>query len=479
MDFSSLDMPDFIIRALNDKNITLCTGIQEKVIPLILQGNDVLGSSRTGSGKTFAYAVPASVMTDTESGDTQVLVVCPTRELAAQVTGEFRLLNSYREGCKTVPLFGGINMARQVAALKKNAEIVVGTPGRLADHLKRKTLKLGGLKLLVLDEADEMLKMGFKEELETIIGKCPVNRITAMFSATMPDGVAAIAENYMKTPVTIKIDDEKTRSVTQFYVRTGLKNKFEMLKKLILRLKPIHSIVFCNTKRMVDKLQNGLNAEGFAVSSIHGDMRQQDRKTALDQLKNGQSSLLIATDVAARGIDIDGVDIVFNYDVPQTPEYYVHRIGRTGRVDKKGLAFTLINTDWGMQCLENIIAATGNTVAEYETGEKTKKKPEQTKNSARNCRRGESLPKASDVHSKPEYIKKGELLKNFRDMIEKEDSAVKKRRRLNDKSRKQKDAKKRPGGFSANQGGVSKKTSAGKGNGKQFNKKNDYNKKRR
>lgn len=430
MDFVSLNTPEFILCALKDKNIVECTEIQEKTMPLLSEGKDVVGSSRTGSGKTFAYAIPACSAVDTESGKTQILVVCPTRELAAQIVGEFRFLNTYREGCKTVPVFGGINMARQVVALKKNAEIVVGTPGRLVDHLKRKTLKLDELKMLVLDEADEMLKMGFKEEVEAIIRRCPEECITAMFSATMPDGVIAIAEKYMRSPQTVKTDDEKTRSVTQFYVRTGLKNKFEVLKKLILRLKPVHSIVFCNTKRMVDKLQTALSSSGIDVSAIHGDMRQQERAAAIAKLKNREASIMIATDVAARGIDIEGVDVVFNFDVPQTAEYYVHRIGRTGRADKKGIAFTLINTDWGMKCLDEIVSATGNTVSEYEkdfggtVGSPKKKTDEKSR---------KERAKYAAEHEKPGYVKKGELLKDFRDMIEKDLPTNKKSKRSNKK----------------------------------------------
>ena len=414
MKFTSLNTPEFIVRALETKNIAECTEIQKEVIPLLSEDKDVIGQSKTGSGKTFAYAIPAAEKVDTESGDTQILVVCPTRELAAQVVNEIRFLNTFREGCKVVPVFGGTNMARQVTTLKKNAEIVVGTPGRLVDHLKRRTLKLENLKMLVLDEADEMLKMGFKEEVEKIISKCPDDRVTAMFSATMPDGVKKIAENYMRAPVVVEIDDEITRSVAQFYVKTGLKDKDSTLKKLIKRFSPERAMVFCNTKRMVEKLSASLSAIGVQASAIHGDMPQKERKAALDKLKSGEVSLMIATDVAARGIDVEGVDIVFNYDVPQTAEYYVHRIGRTGRADKKGVAYTLINTDWGMKCLSAIVAATGNTVEEFCFDEKQEKK--QRRAASRQVEK--SAKKYADEHVKPSFVRSGERLKGERDFIE-------------------------------------------------------------
>lgn len=414
MKFTSLNTPEFIVRALETKSIIECTEIQKEVIPLLAEDKDVIGQSKTGSGKTFAYAVPAVEKVDTESGDTQILIVCPTRELAAQVVNEIRFLNTFREGCKVVPVFGGTNMSRQVTTLKKNAEIVVGTPGRLVDHLKRRTLKLENLKMLVLDEADEMLKMGFKEEVEKIISKCPESRVTAMFSATMPDGVQKIAENYMRSPVVVEIDDEITRSVAQFYVKTGLKDKDSALKKLIKRFSPERAMVFCNTKRMVEKLSVSLSSTGVTVSAIHGDMPQKDRKDALAKLKSGEVSLMIATDVAARGIDVEGVDIVFNYDVPQTAEYYVHRIGRTGRADKKGVAYTLINTDWGMKCLSEIVAATGNTITEFVIDDKQEKK--QRKQENKQARK--TAEKFAAEHEKPSFVRSGERLKGERDFIE-------------------------------------------------------------
>lgn len=413
MKFVDFNLPEFIIKALAAKSIGECMPVQEKTIPRLMDGMDVIGKSRTGSGKTFAYGIPAVCGIDTDSGDTQVLVVCPTRELAAQVTEQMRFLNSMREGCKVIPLFGGINMARQVASLKKNAEIVVGTPGRIIDHLKRKTLKIANLKTLVLDEADEMLSMGFKDEIEYIMSKCPATRQTALFSATMPEGVVALAKTFMRDPVIVDTGEIVTHSVAQYYVKTGLKEKDAVLKSLIKRLKPVHSIIFCNTKRMVDKLSSSLASVDVRAAAIHGDMRQQDRKEAIRRLKDGEVDMLVATDVAARGLDIEGVDIVFNYDVPQTPEYYTHRIGRTGRVDKKGLAFTLINTDWGMKSLLTITDQTHNRVEEYCLSDSRGSAGERRKKADRSAEKAER-----EAHKTPEYIKKGEKLKALREYID-------------------------------------------------------------
>lgn len=425
MKFSQLQLPEYVLRALESKGISECTEIQQKTIPLLTEGRDVVGRSRTGSGKTFAYAIPCVTSIDVDSGDTQAMVVCPTRELAAQVTDQMRFLNTFREGCKVVPLFGGINMARQITSLKKNAEIIVGTPGRIVDHIKRKTLKLDNLKMLVLDEADEMLNMGFRDEMEVIIKHCPASRQTVMFSATMPQAALSISRNYMKNPDLVETDDLTTRSVAQYYVRVGLKNKDAALKSLIKKLKPVHSIVFCNTKRMVDKLSSSLTAVGINVTAIHGDMRQSERKEAIGGLKSGSAAILIATDVAARGIDIEGVDIVFNYDVPQTPEYYTHRIGRTGRVDKKGLAFTLINTDWGMQSLEKILAETNNRVELYELPSAFSPE-ERNKNNSEEKSRKKQVQKKKTEQEKPYYIKKAGSLSEIRDFIDSEKGKVKK-----------------------------------------------------
>ena len=428
MDFSQLNLSDFVLKALENKGLSRCTEIQERTIPLLLEGKDVIGKSRTGSGKTFAFGIPAVMNASSDDDSTQALVVCPTRELAMQVCQQLRLLNEFREGCKVVPLVGGINMARQVNYLKKNCQIVVGTPGRINDHLRRRTLKLGSLKTLVLDEADEMLKMGFKDDIENIFSKTPPERNTVMFSATMPDEILRLAKTYMKEPRFVETDDEVTRSVNQFYVSVGLKNKDVALKKLIKKLKPAHSIVFCNTKRMVEKLTASLLASDVKAVGIHGDMRTAERKSAMESLKQREVNLLIATDVAARGIDVDGVDIVFNYDVPQTTEYYTHRIGRTGRADKTGMAITLINTAWGMQELQNICEQTGNYAQEFELdlGDKKDKPSAQkvAKNKSAVTKKKSDFAKKTDKNTTKQAksdkgpSESGEKLKVFRDMID-------------------------------------------------------------
>ncbi len=443
MKFSDLRLPEYINRAMESKGISECTEIQAKTIPLLLSGADVIGRSRTGSGKTFAYAVPCVTGIDVESGDTQVMIVCPTRELAAQVTEQIRFLNTYREGCKVVPLFGGINMQRQITSLKKNSEIIVGTPGRIVDHLKRKTLKTDNLKTLVLDEADEMLNMGFRDEMETIIKHCPSSRQTVMFSATMPEAALAISRNYMKNPSVVETDDLTTRSVTQYYVQVGLKNKDAALKSLIKKLKPVHSIVFCNTKRMVDKLSASLTSVGARVSAIHGDMRQSERKAAMDGLKNGSVDMLIATDVAARGIDIDGVDIVFNYDVPQTAEYYTHRIGRTGRADKKGIAFTLINTEWCMTAFERILEQTDNEAGLYELSPSLSPKDKKKESSADEKKKQKERREKKAESEKPYYLKNAGKLKDIREFIDGEKAKKGKSENLRKKGNVRADSKNR------------------------------------
>lgn len=455
MEFGQLKLSEFIVKALESKGLLRCTDIQAATIPLLLLGKDVIGKSRTGSGKTFAFGIPAVERIAADESDTQALVVCPTRELAMQVTGQLRLLNEFREGVKVVPLVGGINMARQVNYLKKNCQIVVGTPGRINDHLRRRTLKLTNLKMLVLDEADEMLKMGFKEDIEKIFAASPNDRNTVMFSATMPDEILRLAKTYMKAPQFVETDDEVTRSVNQFYVSVGLKSKDVALKKLIKKLKPSHSIVFCNTKRMVEKLTASLLASEIKAVGIHGDMRTAERKAAMESLKNREVNLLIATDVAARGIDVDGVDIVFNYDVPQTTEYYTHRIGRTGRADKTGMAITLINTAWGMVQLEEICDQTGNYAQEFalDMGENSGKPSKNRKSSSENK---QSPVKKSEKKSdkKPED---GERLKKLRDMIDSSSVPEKKPKKQTAKKGGTKKAPEKQTGFSAAKKGTSPK----------------------
>ena len=366
MYFSDMNLPEFIIRALEKNMITEPTAVQQKAIPLIESGVDMIGKSRTGSGKTFAFGIPSITAVDAEEKFTQILVICPTRELAVQVTGELRKLTEFKEGLKVVSIVGGQAMERQITALKSGAKIVVGTPGRLNDHIRRRTLKLQNVKKVILDEADEMMDMGFKTEIETILSKANPYRQTIMFSATMPPAVRDIAKNYMRTPTYLEVDKgDANHGVAQYYVSVGLKDKDRTIVELYRKLKPVPAIIFCNTKRMVENLCKKLEAEGISAVKLHGDMPQSERKSIMEAVKAKSANLLVATDVAARGIDIENVEVVFNYDIPKEYEWYVHRIGRTGRAGKNGSAYSLVNTVYQYNQLKEIEKQTGNVIREY------------------------------------------------------------------------------------------------------------------
>lgn len=366
MTFKELNLPEYITSTLDKMGITEPTEIQSRAIPLIAGGKDVIGKSKTGSGKTFAYGIPAIDLIDTDSKATQILVVCPTRELTVQVTDELRKLSETKEGCRAVPVFGGSSMDRQIQSLKKGARIVVGTPGRLMDHIARRTLRLKNVKLLVLDEADEMLNMGFREDIEKILESVNPYRQTVMFSATMPEPILKITDNYMKDPVLVEVDQGgKNVAIDQYFLNVGLKEKGKALIELFGVLKPELSITFCNTKKMVDNLTKTLVEAGLPALALHGDMRQSERSKVMREIKSTGRGMLVATDVAARGIDISGVDVVFNYDLPVNHDFYVHRIGRTGRAGRTGKAYTLLNTKYQVTAFAETMKQTGNVAKEY------------------------------------------------------------------------------------------------------------------
>ena len=366
MQFSDFNLPSYIMVGLDRQGIYEPTEIQERTIPLIREGRDVIGKSQTGSGKTYAFAIPLIENIDVDDRSTQVLVVCPTRELAGQVTDEMRKLTSMRESCKVVPIFGGSDMERQIKALKGGARIVVGTPGRIMDHLRRRTLKLKNLRAIVLDEADEMLNMGFKEDVQSILKSCNPLRQTIMFSATMPKPILDITTDYMTDPVLVETSDtDKNSSVDQYYLNVGLRDKTPALVELIKDTNPKTAIVFCNTRKMVETLTETLRGEGIDARGLHGEMRQSERKKVMASIKAGTTCVLVATDVAARGIDIHGVDVVYNYDIPAKTEYYTHRIGRTARAGRTGVAYTLLNTKYQLEQLHAIHRDTSNVIGEY------------------------------------------------------------------------------------------------------------------
>lgn len=344
--FTELGLSDETVKAVADMGFEEATEIQAKTIPLILAGKDVIGRSHTGTGKTAAFGIPAVEMTDRSlRGKTRTLILCPTRELALQVCEEIKKFSAFMPWIHTCAIYGGADIEKQIVQLKRGAEIVVGTPGRVMDHISRNTLKLENIRMVVLDEADEMLNMGFREDIETILGFVPDERQTVLFSATMPEQIMALTERYQRSPVIVGTEQRSrtVESVEQFYFSVPMGRKTDALQMLLLAYEPKLSMVFCNTKRMVDELSEQLVSKGFRAAGLHGDMKQSGRNQVLDAFKSGRINILIATDVAARGIDVDNVDAVFNYDIPQDIEYYIHRIGRTGRAGKTGKAYTIVS----------------------------------------------------------------------------------------------------------------------------------------
>ncbi|MCL1786613.1 MAG: DEAD/DEAH box helicase [Defluviitaleaceae bacterium] len=347
--FTDLPISDEVKRAVAEMGFEEATFIQSQSIPLILAGQDVIGHSQTGTGKTAAFGIPIiekiADNTDAKPGATQALILCPTRELAIQACEEMRKFAKYKHGISVVPIYGGQHIDRQILSLKKGATIVIGTPGRVMDHLRRHTLKLQNLTMLVLDEADEMLNMGFREDIETILQDVPEHRQTILFSATMAPEIMQITHEYLKDPQIVKVvsNELTVPSIRQFYYEVPGNKKIEALARLLDYYNPNRSLVFCNTKRMVDELTDELNFRGYAPAGLHGDMKQQARDTVMGSFRKGKIDILIATDVAARGIDVDDIDAVFNFDLPQDVEYYIHRIGRTGRAGKSGAAYTFVS----------------------------------------------------------------------------------------------------------------------------------------
>ncbi len=341
--FSELDLDPRMERAVAEMGFQAATPIQTQAIPLIRTGVDVIARSQTGTGKTVAFGIPALEAVDTEQESVvQVLILCPTRELAQQAGEEVRKLSKFIPGIHPTEVYGGADMRRQFMQLRK-ANMVIGTPGRVMDHMRRGTLNLAGLKMIVLDEADEMLKMGFKEDIETILQDTPETRQTVLFSATMPPPILALTKQFQKDPQTVEINKSQVTidNIEQRLVEVPSAKKREALNLLLRYHRPNRALVFCNTKAMVDELAEYLNHRGWAAGSIHGDLKQAQRTAVMNSFKGGKLSILIATDVAARGIDVSDVDYVFNYDIPMKNEEYVHRIGRTGRAGKSGCAITL------------------------------------------------------------------------------------------------------------------------------------------
>lgn len=334
-----------IIRGITEVGFEKLTPIQEQAIPVLLQGEDIIGQAQTGTGKTAAFGIPLIQKIDPEDGNVQGLVLCPTRELAIQAAEELRKFSKYLHGVKIVPIYGGADIGRQIKSLRGNVSIVVGTPGRVMDHMRRHTLKLGSLKMLVLDEADEMLNMGFRDDIETILKEIPGEHQTALFSATMPKGILEITKNYLKPDaahIKVAAKELTVSLIKQYYYEVNSYNKDDVVVRLLDYYNPKRSLIFCNTKTMVDSLGEFLKKKGYMAEGLHGDLSQAQRDKVMNGFRNGATRILIATDVAARGIDVNDVEAVINYDLPQDIEYYVHRIGRTGRAGREGHAFSLV-----------------------------------------------------------------------------------------------------------------------------------------
>lgn len=345
--FSDLNLSPEIMKGVTDMGFEEATAIQTGTIPMMMKGTDLIGQAQTGTGKTAAFGIPLLEMIDPKIRNVQALIMCPTRELAVQVADEIGRIGKYKRGIKALAVYGGQPIFRQIKALQSGVQIVVGTPGRLIDHIERRTIKLDGCGIVVLDEADEMLNMGFVEDIELILKSLPAKRQTVLFSATMPGPILAITKRYQNSPQTVKITHEvlTAPSIDQVYYEIKRGAKLEALCRLLDVNDFNLSLIFCNTKMMVDELERQLTSRGYMCEALHGDKTQQQRDRVMDKVRHGKADILIATDVAARGIDVEGIDAVFNYDVPADEEYYVHRIGRTGRAGRTGKSFTLVYPD--------------------------------------------------------------------------------------------------------------------------------------
>ena len=342
--FAALGVSDAIVRAVAALGFEEPTPIQQQAVPAVLSGRDVIGQAQTGTGKTAAFGMPLVEMVNPADRNVQALIICPTRELAVQVAEELFRLARYRRGLTVVPIYGGQPIERQITALRKGAQMVIGTPGRVLDHIRRGTLSLGSVRFAVLDEADEMLDMGFRDDITEILDRTPATRQTLLFSATLSPEIRELAQRYLRDPVEVRtVHRELTvPQVEQVYFEVRENEKLEALSRLLDLSEGGRALVFCNTKRNVDEVVSQLRARGYSAEGLHGDMKQNQRDRVMARFRQGVIDLLVATDVAARGIDVEEITTVFNFDLPQDEEYYVHRIGRTGRAGRSGRAFTFV-----------------------------------------------------------------------------------------------------------------------------------------
>jgi ATP-dependent RNA helicase DeaD len=354
--FTELEFSPEIHQAIEEMGFIAATQIQAETIPLLMEGKDLIGQAQTGTGKTAAFGIP--LLDKIVEGDTSLssVILCPTRELAIQVANELKKLAKYKKYIHILPVYGGESIQMQIKDLRRKVQVIVGTPGRVMDHMERKTISFENVKTIVLDEADEMLNMGFRDDIEIILKTMPKERQTVLFSATMPKPIIELAKRYQHHPAHVKVTKENltAASIEQVFFETGSASKLNVISQLI----DVHgiklSIVFCNTKRKVDEVAKALRSLGHKADGIHGDLNQIQRNKVLTGFRTGEAHLLVATDVAARGIDVSDIDAVFNYDLPLDPEYYVHRIGRTGRAGKTGKAFSFVTGRNEFRLLKNI-----------------------------------------------------------------------------------------------------------------------------
>ena len=343
--FEEMGLSEEIQKAVRYMGFEEASPIQAKAIPAMISGIDLIGQAQTGTGKTAAFGIPILEKVDPKLKKLQAIVLCPTRELAIKVADEIRNLSRYMHGIKVLPIYGGQDIVKQIRSLKSGTQIVIGTPGRVMDHMRRKTMKLDFVHTVVLDEADEMLNMGFSEDIEFVLSGVPEERQTVLFSATMPKPIMEITKKFQNNAKVIKVTKKELTvpNIEQYYYDVKPKKKEEVLSRLLDIYSPRLSVVFCNTKKQVDLLVNALLGRGYFAAGLHGDMKQEQRDRVMQGFRTGKTEILVATDVAARGIDVDEVEAVFNYDLPQDDEYYVHRIGRTGRAGREGRAFSFVS----------------------------------------------------------------------------------------------------------------------------------------
>ncbi|WP_294550656.1 DEAD/DEAH box helicase [uncultured Pseudoflavonifractor sp.] len=345
VNYADLGLSDEVMKAINKKGYVRATPVQAGAIPYFMEWKDVIAKAPTGTGKTFAFGIPMVEHINPESDAVQALVLAPTRELALQIQDELRDLCEFKEGVRSVCLYGGAPIEKQIATLKKHPQIVVATPGRLMDHMKRRTVKLDKVETVVLDEADRMLDMGFIHDVTRILDQIKSRKNLGLFSATISREVMDISWVYQRDPVEIVVrpDEENKPDIQQYRIDLeGRGDKLETMVALLTHGGYERAIAFCNTKNMTDRLSGLLQMKGISAQAIHGDIQQRIREKTLQAFREGKMRVLVATDVAARGLDIDDVDVVFNYDVPDEIEYYIHRIGRTGRAKRHGVAYTLV-----------------------------------------------------------------------------------------------------------------------------------------